>query len=475
MKKQILSLRVIHLRPAGFILAALIMILCGCRGLKSVCAAGEEEDRVAAYGVQQALESLDLEGKDACGRALEVYDYVCMNFRCDEDFIPETGKEETDFLSSLFLEGESSSKGLTFLTMRLLKGAGIDSAACSGERHTWVLARIGQLYYHLDPARDIGNTGKGYLYFLKGEEGYQGGPARDAICSSASFRARYPVSQKDYPVPTPTPLPVKTPSSTPTPTPTPVHEHRWDTRCTVDLEPSCTKKGRKSIYCIECGKKKEGSMVSIPALGHDWTDFKTEKEADVFSSGMRIRSCRRCGKQEKKIIPKEKKILVLSVSELEMVKNGVSGDVFIKEMGKGDSLAECRYNHTYLDVSVSDAKAGKLKIKALKKGKASLTVKLASGRTKSVKVSILPLPTKKIALPVTALTLYADKKSSRHIWQLQPAVYPMASDEKLVYSSSDTGIVKVTQKGKLTAVKKGRASITIRSGTVQRTLHVTVK
>ena len=46
------------------------------------------------------------------------------------------------------------------------------------------------------------------------------------------------------------------------------HDHSWGTVATVDLAPSCTEDGRKSIKCAVCQKSKSGTTVTIPALGH---------------------------------------------------------------------------------------------------------------------------------------------------------------------------------------------------------------
>ncbi len=40
---------------------------------------------------------------------------------------------------------------------------------------------------------------------------------------------------------------------------------------TVDLEPTCTEPGEKSIHCVKCGVKKSDSRVTLDALGHDST------------------------------------------------------------------------------------------------------------------------------------------------------------------------------------------------------------
>lgn len=46
--------------------------------------------------------------------------------------------------------------------------------------------------------------------------------------------------------------------------------HSYATEYTVDVEPTCTGAGSKSIHCIYCGEKKDD--IVVPALGHDYVD-----------------------------------------------------------------------------------------------------------------------------------------------------------------------------------------------------------
>lgn len=54
-------------------------------------------------------------------------------------------------------------------------------------------------------------------------------------------------------------------------------------------------------------------------------------------------------------------------------------------------------------------------------------------------------------------------------------VAPVTSQEKITYSSSDKKIVTVTSKGVVKGVRKGTATITIRSGSKKITCKITVK
>lgn len=49
-----------------------------------------------------------------------------------------------------------------------------------------------------------------------------------------------------------------------------IHTHVWNTDYTIDIEPSCTKEGSKSIHCLYCSEIKDVTVV--PIVNHDYED-----------------------------------------------------------------------------------------------------------------------------------------------------------------------------------------------------------
>ena len=96
------------------------------------------------------------------------------------------------------------------------------------------------------------------------------------------------------------------------------------------------------------------------------------------------------------------------------------------------------------------------KIKALKKGEATITAtsKAASGKTASCKVSVTSKEELKISLDTTTLTLKVGEEKT-----LKESVTG-TSDTSVEWKSSDAAIVSV-DKGKIKALKKGEATITV--------------
>ena len=128
-------------------------------------------------------------------------------------------------------------------------------------------------------------------------------------------------------------------------------------------------------------------------------------------------------------------------------------------------------------VSTTNAKVvsvnKKGKITAKKVGKAKVTITYANGSTQifSVKVQKGIVKTTGISLNKRSITLA--KKGKR--FQLKVKLSPVTSQQKITYKSSNPDVVSVSAKGKLTARKKGTATITVKSGKKKMTCKVKVK
>lgn len=109
---------------------------------------------------------------------------------------------------------------------------------------------------------------------------------------------------------------------------------------------------------------------------------------------------------------------------------------------------------------------------AKKAGTATITVTLKSGLKRSFKVTVqkAKIRTAKITEVPQSLSLKKGKSIT-----LTPVISPVTSQEKVVYSSSDKKIATVSSKGVITAKKKGKAVITIKSGTITKKCKITVK
>lgn len=77
--------------------------------------------------------------------------------------------------------------------------------------------------------------------------------------------------------------------------------HSYATEYTVDVEPTCTEPGSKSIHCIYCGEKKD--ITVIKALGHSWdVKYTVDKTPTCEEAGTKSIHCTICSEKKDEII-----------------------------------------------------------------------------------------------------------------------------------------------------------------------------
>ena len=78
--------------------------------------------------------------------------------------------------------------------------------------------------------------------------------------------------------------------------------HTYPEAWTVVRAPTCTDDGLRTRTCLDpgCGK---ALSETIPALGHDWSDWEVDREATAYTDGIKHRTCMRCGEVETYAIP----------------------------------------------------------------------------------------------------------------------------------------------------------------------------
>lgn len=107
-------------------------------------------------------------------------------------------------------------------------------------------------------------------------------------------------------------------------------------------------------------------------------------------------------------------------------------------------------------------------ITAKKSGTAKITVK--SGKKKAVLTVTVPKTATKSISVASAISVKKGKT-----YTLKAKRTPANSEEKITYRSSNKKVATVTNSGKIKGVKKGTATITVKSGKVTKKVTVTVK
>lgn len=234
---------------------------------------------------------------------------------------------------------------------------------------------------------------------------------------------------------------------------------------------TCTTDGKIVRKCKVHG---ETSTTLESAPGHDWSRWKVTKNATVLAEGVQQRSCSVCGKTETASVAKLPATIALNVKGTIPLKVKQSFTVKVTT-GAGDRVVSWKTsNKKYVSV-----KNGK--IKGLKAGKsATITVQLASGKKARFKVKVqkAAVATKSIKVTNTATGKNQGKSAALKRGQslkLAAVLSPVTSVQKVTWSASNKKIVTVSKSGVIKAKKKGKATITVKSGNKKYTIKITVK
>ena len=232
----------------------------------------------------------------------------------------------------------------------------------------------------------------------------------------------------------------------------------------VDKVATCGKAGSQHQECSVCHTKK--AATAIKATGrHSFDSYATIKKATALAAGTETRTCKVCGKTESRSIAKLAATIKLKANKV-TVKTGDSVELgkYVTGLAAGDSVA----GYTSSNGKAVVSKTGKVTGKAV--GTTTVTVKLASGKTAKITVTVAaPTPTGMKNVP-------ASKNLAKgKTFVLKPILLPAGAKGKITYKSSNTKVATVDARGRITAKGKGTAQITITVGKVKKTCKVTVK
>ena len=247
-------------------------------------------------------------------------------------------------------------------------------------------------------------------------------------------------------------------------------EHEFGTWKLVK-EATCAD-GEQQRTCNRCKTVEKRTIAATKS--HSFSAWKVTKNATVLAEGVQQRSCSVCGKTEKASVAKLPATIALNVKGTIPLKVKQSFTVKVT-MGAGDRVVSWKTSNKKV-VSVKNGK-----IKGLKAGKsATITVQLASGKKASFKVKVQKpaVATKSIKVTNAATGRKQGKKATLKRGQslkLKAALTPITSLQKVKWSTSNKKIVTVSKSGVIKAKKKGKATITVKSGNKKYNIKITVK
>ncbi len=148
-----------------------------------------------------------------------------------------------------------------------------------------------------------------------------------------------------------------------------------------------------------------------------------------------------------------------------------TGEIKAEKLLIGDEITQCSSsNNGVVAVSIKDKK---IMLQAgSKTGTATITVETSykesfkfkvKVRTKKIKTSSISVPEKKITL------------KKKKTYQIEAVRLPVTTQDSIKYVSSNKKIATVTSTGKIKALKSGKATITVKSGTRKVKIKLVVK
>lgn len=240
----------------------------------------------------------------------------------------------------------------------------------------------------------------------------------------------------------------------------PVTSHHLD-QGTITKKATCTENGEKTYHCTDADCDKT-YVETIPATGHKFDSWKTVKAQSIYSGAVQKRTCNACGKKETRIVgDKLKPVLKVNTPKLQLKRRQKTQKFTLTDIAKGDSVKSWISSNKKI-VTVSGKPNGTCIIKAGKKtGSAKITITMRSNLKKTIGIKV-----QKKAVACTFIKNVPKKLTlkRKRSYQLKPVINPITCTYKAKYKTSNKKIVKVTSKGKITAVRKGKAKITVMVG-----------
>ena len=198
-------------------------------------------------------------------------------------------------------------------------------------------------------------------------------------------------------------------------------------------------------YCTDCGTKISSGKTIAKLTTHTWDEGKVTKEPTCTVKGVRTFTCSICAKTKTASIAATGH----SYGEYVVVKEPTTTEKGLKSK----TCSACGKVYSVTLAKISSSKT---------------TTKTPTTSSKNAQTS--KITTKKIKLNRKKLTLKKGKT-----FKFKVTLTPINSRDRITYVTSNKKVVKVYRNGRIKALKKGKAKITVISGTKKFVCKVTVK
>lgn len=208
------------------------------------------QEKKTDAAVKKILNKLALEKDSNRVKVSKIYNYLCTNVVYDYAGVAQGVRNLTCHSAyAAAVKKKAVCQGYALLFYRLMMEAGVPARYITGYggggSHAWNIVKLGGKYYNADATWDAGQKEKGkyFNYYLRSDANFSD-HVRYAEYRSKAFYKAYPMSAQDG------------------------NFHIWEKDYTVDVSPTCTQTGSKSIHCADCGLHK--NETPVPAAGHQW-------------------------------------------------------------------------------------------------------------------------------------------------------------------------------------------------------------
>ncbi|MEI3339223.1 MAG: leucine-rich repeat protein [Eubacterium sp.] len=288
----------------------------------------------------------------------------------------------------------------------------------------------------------------------------EGSSVISARCDGVGSYCMVKVEKKDETI-----IPDPDPEPTPTPTPTPVYKASFDKQ-TYQLYATAKVKAKLvSNMTGDAFVSVRSSNTAIATIAKDGTI------TGVKGGTATITATTKSGKTISATVKVATPSVKLNLSSIPLQLKKSTTAVKVKTKLSTDSVA--KWSSSNSKIITVNAKTGK--ITARKTGKAYIIVTMKSGATAKCKVTVQKSPVKTTKLTVNQTKVTLKLKGGKKTFQITAVKTPVTSLEKVTYKSSNTKVATVSSKGKITAKKAGKATITVKAGKKVKKITVTVK
>ena len=206
-----------------------------------------------------------------------IHDYICGNAWYNLVNEQRVHSSEAFFIGDGGVVCEGYAKSFKVICDRLAIPCALVSGDAGGA-HMWNYVQMDDgKWYLVDATWDDQKSGIMYTYFLANANtvGFDDvtiskeRTERNDFSGTGIFTFTYPVlSETAYTA----------------------HVHQWESDYTVDVEPTCTEKGSKSIHCKSCSVTK--SVTEVEATGHEWNAGVVDIASTCRTQGLKIYTCK---------------------------------------------------------------------------------------------------------------------------------------------------------------------------------------